>query len=160
MSLCPPDLDWTAVPYAGQDCSVPDSVLVVENLCQVSGQKGFRAPDWTFACPLSEERLSGKRTKRIPCSGQDCSVSDSVLVVEKLFGADKTTSFFRTGLFCPGQRPRSGEPLSGKRTKVLQFSGQDCSTSDSVLVVENICQVSGQKGFRAPDRSVPSRTVT
>jgi hypothetical protein len=94
------------IPFSGQDCSVPDRVLVVENLCQLSGQKGFRAPDWTFACPLSEE------------------------------------------------------PLSGKRTKVLQFSGQDCSVPDNVLVMENLCKVSGQKGFRAPDRTVRSWTVS
>ncbi len=110
MSLCPPDLDWTAVPFAGQDCSVPDSVLVVENLCQVSGQKGFRAPDRTVS------------SRTVP------------------------TYFW--------------ESLSGKRTKGIPCSWQDCSFPDSVLVVENLSQVSGQKCFSSPDRTVPSRTVS
>ena len=66
----------------------------------------------------------------------------------------------RTGLFRPGQCPGNGEPLSGKRTTGIPCSGQDCSVSESVLVVENLCQVSGQKYFRVPDRTVPSRTVS
>jgi hypothetical protein len=116
---------------------VSESVLVVENLCQVDkrdsvfGTGLFRVGE----CPRSGEPLSGQRTKGIPCSGQNCSVSDSVLVLKNLCQG-KWTKVLQFSGRTFGKCPRREKPLSGKRPKALQLSGQDFSVTDSVLVVK------------------------